>query len=146
MAKAWQLPSEYQGTYRLEFADPSFAGLKVVCKRHTFHSVDVAAKLLEIDVESAKAGKLNARDFGNIKLALEELANVIVKWNLELPIDPKDTSKGFYTPKISYETLTKLDLVFMMQIFMVWLKIMVRVEFQDMKPSDIPMEVTDANG
>lgn len=142
MAKAWQLPSEYQGTYRLEFADPSFKGLKVVCKRHTFHSVEVAAKLLEIDTEAAKQGKLNSRDFKNIKAALKELADVIVSWNLVIP--GKDDVP--YTPEISYDSLTKLDLVFMMQIFMVWLKIMVKVEFQDMKPSDIPMEVTDVNG
>jgi hypothetical protein len=142
MAKGWQLPEAYEGTYRLEFDDPSFDGLKVICRRHTFHSVEVAAKLLEIDAEQVKQGKLNSRDFENVKAALREMSDVIVKWNLRL--QRKDGS--LYTPRTDYESLTKLDLVFMMQIFMVWLKIMVKVEFENMKPAEIPMEVTGTNG
>ena len=141
MSKAWQLPDGYQGTYRLEFADPSFAGLIVKCKRHTFGSVSVTAKLLEMDLEALKAGKLTSSDLSIVDAALREFADVIVSWNLRVPT--KDGT-DYYTPKISYKSLSKLDLVFVMQLFMVWLKIMVRIEFQDMNPADIPMETVNA--
>ena len=142
MAKAWQLPEDYEGTYRLEFADPSFAGLKVVCRRHTFHSVEVAAKLLDIDVEALSNATLNMEDFAAIQEALKEFASALVKWNLQV----KDAEGNFYTPKTNYKALTKLDLVFMMQIFMVWMRIMVRLEFADLDTSAIPQEIEESNG
>lgn len=140
MAKAWRLPDAYKGTYRLEFADPSFKGLKVICKRHTWNSIEVAAKLLAIDVEAIREGTISTEDLASLELGLVEFANVIVSWNLEIPT--KD-GKGLYTPNPTYRTLKKLDLVFVMQLFLVWLRIIVRIERNDVEPTDIPMSTVE---
>jgi hypothetical protein len=114
----WNLPETYQGTYLLTFADPSFDGLQVRMARHTFEVIEAATDLLDIDLDAARVGKLDLADFAKVSRALEAFAQSLVDWNLRIAGEPVSTDLA---------TVKRLDLVFVMQVFVVWLSIIVDV-------------------
>ena len=129
----YEIPSDYSGTYVLEFSDPSFHGLEVVMGRHSFGAIDAAARVAGIDREAAQRGELNGQDWGALMTALGEFQAALVSWNL---VD----KEGRAVPT-SLAALRRLDLIWVMQIFLVWVKALIGAEFDGMTEADLPVEV-----
>jgi len=130
----WMLPEEFKGTFRLAFSDPSFDGFECVMKRHTLGALKAASKTLNINAEDAKAGRLNKKDWSNLTKALDQFALHLVSWNYK----SDDYPDGLPATR---EGVDKADLVFVFQVYTVWLRIIVdQSVYADFETSDIPME------
>jgi hypothetical protein len=132
------LPESHEGTYQLAFSDPSFAGFECVMKRHTLGALKAASKVLHINVEDARAGIINQKDWKNLQKALDQFALHLVSWNYRSAEYPKGlpaTRNG----------VDKADLVFVFQVYMVWLRVIIdQSVYADFETDDIPM--TDIEG
>lgn len=128
----FEVPEDYSGTYTLEFKDATFHGLEVVMGRHSFGAIDAAARVHRIDQGAVRRGELNHEDWAALMSALTEFASALVSWNL---VD----SAGRDVPA-TLAAIRRLDLIFVMQIFLVWIKALVGTEFEGIDEADLPME------
>lgn len=137
----WTLPEAYKGNYRLKFTDPSFDGLVVVMRKHTLGALRAASKTIDINLDDARSGKLNKKDWKNLVGSLDQFAKHLVEWNL------KD-DEGFLVPSTRAGVDT-VDVGFLFQIYMVWLRLIIDQSIiEGVEPDDIPMgEIEDeSNG
>lgn len=121
MESSWALPDQYTGTFRLSFVDESFMGFECVMKRHTLDGVRAAFKALTIQIGDLRAGKLTAKQWKIIDRALIQFAHHLVSWNL--------TVNGVPVPA-SIEGVRTVDIIFVMQLYMVWLRLMIEAAAQ----------------
>ena len=129
----YEIPEEFSGTYTLEFEDSSFSGLEVVMGRHSFGAIDAAARVAQIDRDAARNGNLDGDDWRALMAALTEFQTALISWNL---VD----RDGRAVPT-TLAAIKRLDLIWVMQVFLVWVRALIGTEFEDMGEVDIPMEV-----
>lgn len=125
----YQVPEDYSGTYTLEFPDPTFEGLVVVMGRHSFGAIDAAARLRNIDQGAAQRGELNTEDWGALSVALSEFQAALVSWNL-VDRDGRDVPT-------TLAAIKRLDVIWVMQIFLVWVKALIGVEYEGVEEADL---------
>lgn len=128
----YEIPEDYSGTYVLEFSDPTFEGLEVVMGRHSFGAIDAAARLSKIDRQAVEAGELNTDDWGALSVALAEFSAALVSWNL---VDRDGKAVG-----TDLRTVKRLDLIWVMQVFLVWVRALIGIEFEGVDEADLTVE------
>lgn len=128
----WTLPESYSNTYRLQFTDPSFHGLEVIMKRHTFDAVDAAARCAVINLEAIRKGEFDPVDWANLQMALAEFCDALVSWNY---VDKDGQPVG-----TTLSVIRRLDLIFVMQIFLVWARAIIRNQIDENPETEIPTE------
>lgn len=129
----WDMPAAYSGTYELEFSDPSFAGLVVTMGRHTAAAIDTAIAIRDIDVQAAQRGELDVAEWGKLTAGIAEFSQALVSWNLTQDGVPVGTD---------YATIRNLDLVFVLQIYMIWVRALIGITWEGVDEGDLSMEVS----
>lgn len=128
----YQIPDDYSGTYVLEFSDPSFEGLEVVMGRHSFGAIDAAARVMQLNRAAVERGELDPADWDALNLAMTEFTNALVSWNL---VDPE----GRAVPT-TLASVKRLDLIWVLQVFITWVRALVGTEFDGVTEAELPME------
>jgi len=142
MMDSWTLPDQYTGTFRLSFVDETFAGFECVMKRHTIKGVRAAFKALSIQIGDLRAGKLTEKQWKTIENALDQFAEHLVSWNLIVDGVPVPANR---------QGVRSTDMIFIMQLYMVWLRLLLEaaaqqaeaMEAQAFNTDDIPMQDID---
>lgn len=129
----YELPEVYKGSFLLQFSDPSFEGLEVRMGRHSFAAVDAAVKLRDIDLAKAGRGELDMNDWGNLQGALAEFSDALLEWNLTLNGEKVPTD---------FATVRRLDLVFVLQIFLVWVQAIIGLEWETFEEGTEAADIT----
>lgn len=93
---------------RLQFSDPSFAGLEVVCRLATMDQINASAKLGDLDLNKLSAGELEA-ELGRI---IGEFADALISWNLRRDAQPVPATA---------DGVGSLDSLFVMQLVEAWM-------------------------
>lgn len=120
-SESWTLPERYTGTFTLSFVDETFHGLVVVMKRHTIEGVRAAFKALTIQIGDLREGKLTQKQWKTIETALTQFASHLVSWNLTIDGVPVPASRA---------GVRSVDIVFVMQLYIVWLKLLLEAAAQ----------------
>lgn len=129
----YQVPEDYSGTYTLAFTDPSFEGLEVVMGRHSFGALDAAARVATIDRGAVERNELNPDDWRALMLALAEFSDALVSWNLV------DDNGRAVPPTLS--AVKRLDVIWVLQVFLVWVQALIGTEFEGVNEADLAVEV-----
>ncbi len=96
-----------QTTLRLQFTDPSYSGLEVVCAAVPWGQVSEAAELAHVD-----PGNITDADQAKIDRLIGSFADALVEWNLIRDGEPVPATR---------QGVESLDLLFVMQLVGAWL-------------------------